>query len=99
MNNTFLSHQHIAEQRFDAWYFITAGIVTSFIMKDRLLTAGSFLSQPLYAPESLRQIFDRVAQCSVMRLNKESMDKLYDLMIMVCKFQVIISIMIIRLTA
>ena len=57
--------------------------------------------QPVYTIPSLRAMFEKVAQCSVMRLNTTSMDKawlrvrmpplttqLFDLMVMVVKFQV-----------
>lgn len=34
-------------------------------------------------------MFERIVQSSIMRLNRESMDKLYDLMTMVFKYQVL----------
>ncbi len=48
-----------------------------------------FKSQKMYSSTSTRQIFDRLAHSSIMRLNTSSMDKLYDLMTMGCKYQVV----------
>lgn len=45
-------------------------------------------SQEAYTSRSTRQIFDRLAHSSIMKLNKTSMDKLFDLMTMSFKFQV-----------
>jgi len=43
----------------------------------------------MYSNNSTRQIFDRLAHSSIMRLNETSMDKLYDLMTMGFKYQVV----------
>ena len=40
---------------------------------------------------STKQIFEKIAHSSIMRLNKNSMDKLFDLMIMAFKYQIIFS--------
>eukprot|EP00933_Yihiella_yeosuensis_P012447 TRINITY_DN12106_c0_g1_i1.p1 TRINITY_DN12106_c0_g1~~TRINITY_DN12106_c0_g1_i1.p1 ORF type:complete len:378 (-),score=80.09 TRINITY_DN12106_c0_g1_i1:98-1231(-) len=48
-----------------------------------------FKPQDMYSIQSTRQIFDRLAHSSIMRLNESSMDKLFDLMIMGFKFQLI----------
>jgi uncharacterized membrane protein YgcG len=48
-----------------------------------------FKPQKMYSSTSTRQIFDRLAHSSIMRLNTSSMDKLYDLMTMGCKYQVV----------
>jgi len=48
-----------------------------------------FKAQKMYSSTSTRQIFDRLAHSSIMRLNTSSMDKLYDLMTMGCKYQVV----------
>jgi hypothetical protein len=45
--------------------------------------------QETYSTSSLREIFDRLAHSSIMRLSKTSMDKLYDLMTMGVKFQLV----------
>ena len=39
----------------------------------------------------LRAMFDKLAHASIMRLNNNSMDKLYDLMIMSVKHQVLMT--------
>jgi hypothetical protein len=36
-------------------------------------------------------MFDRLAHASIMRLNEQSMEKLYDLMVMAVKYQVMMS--------
>jgi len=48
-----------------------------------------FKPQEMYSIHSTRQIFDRLAHSSIMRLNENSMDKLFDLMAMGFKFQII----------
>jgi hypothetical protein len=48
-----------------------------------------FKPQKMYSSSSTRQIFDRLAHSSIMRLNQSSMDKLYDLMTMGCKYQIL----------
>ena len=47
-----------------------------------------FKPQDIYSSLSVRQIFDRLAHSSIMRLNESSMDKLYDLMTMGFKYQI-----------
>mmetsp|Transcript_30397 Transcript_30397/g.66598 ORF Transcript_30397/g.66598 Transcript_30397/m.66598 type:complete len:373 (-) Transcript_30397:192-1310(-) len=47
-----------------------------------------FKPQEIYSMQSTRQIFDRLAHSSIMRLNESSMDKLFDLMAMGFKFQI-----------
>ncbi|KAF4320334.1 hypothetical protein BBO99_00000462 [Phytophthora kernoviae] len=48
-----------------------------------------FKPHRMYSNVSTRQIFDRLAHSSIMRLNTNSMDKLYDLMRMGFKYQVL----------
>lgn len=48
-----------------------------------------FRSQEVYTVHSTRQIFDRLAHSSIMRLNESSMDKLFDLMTMGFKYQLV----------
>ena len=43
--------------------------------------------QDLYNAAATKEIFDRLAHSSIMRLSENSMDKLYDLMTMGCKYQ------------
>ena len=47
-----------------------------------------FKPQELYSRKAMRTVFDRLAHASIMRLNAASMDKLYDLMTMVYKYQI-----------
>ncbi|XP_076373436.1 organic solute carrier partner 1 [Tachypleus tridentatus] len=47
-----------------------------------------FKPQELYSKKALRSVFEKLAHASIMRLNTASMDKLYDLMTMVFKYQV-----------
>ncbi|XP_051999547.1 protein OSCP1-like isoform X3 [Xyrauchen texanus] len=49
-----------------------------------------FNPQELYSKKALRTVFDRLAHASIMRLNQASMDKLYDLMTMAFKYQVLL---------
>ena len=46
-----------------------------------------FRPQKVYTSKGTREIFDRLAHSSIMRLNSSSMDKLYDLMCMGFKYQ------------
>jgi hypothetical protein len=58
-------------------------------MFDRTFVAELFKPQELYTQRSTRQIFDKLAHSSIMRLSASSMDKLYDLMTMGFKFQLV----------
>ncbi|XP_069828754.1 protein OSCP1 isoform X2 [Dendropsophus ebraccatus] len=49
-----------------------------------------FKPQEVYSKKALRTVFDRLAHASIMRLNQASMDKLYDLMTMAFKYQVLL---------
>jgi len=48
-----------------------------------------FKPQVMYSANSTKQIFEKLAHSSIMRLNKSSMDKLYDLMTMGLKYQLV----------
>jgi hypothetical protein len=48
-----------------------------------------FKPQEMYSNSSTKQIFDKLAHSSIMRLNKQSMEKLYDLMTMGVKYQLL----------
>lgn len=48
-----------------------------------------FKPQDIYSNSSAKQIFDKLAHSSIMRLNKTSMEKLYDLMSMGVKYQLL----------
>ncbi|XP_043854667.1 protein OSCP1 isoform X2 [Dromiciops gliroides] len=49
-----------------------------------------FKPQDLYTKKALRTVYDRLAHASIMRLNQASMDKLFDLMTMAFKYQVVL---------
>ena len=46
-----------------------------------------FRPQPMYTLKSTKQIFERLAHSSIMKLNATSMQKLFDLMLMGFKYQ------------
>lgn len=48
-----------------------------------------FKPQVMYSDAAIRQVFDKLAHSSIMRLNSSSMSKLYDLMSMGVKYQVL----------
>lgn len=50
-----------------------------------------FKPQEMYSSSSTKQIFEKLAHSSIMRLNKSSMDKLYDLMSMGFKRQILMA--------
>lgn len=58
-------------------------------MYSPLFITELFKPQEMYTSSSTKQIFEKLAHSSIMRLNKQSMEKLYDLMIMGFKYQVI----------
>ncbi len=53
------------------------------------MVESTFAAQPTFESASVRALFHRITHCSIMRLNDESMDKLYDLMMMGLKVQVV----------
>ncbi|KAK3262262.1 hypothetical protein CYMTET_28871 [Cymbomonas tetramitiformis] len=60
----------------------------------RTMFSGKFISEvfkpdEIYSNQSTRQIFERLAHSSIMRLSESSMDKLYDLMTMGFKYQLL----------
>ncbi|GBG26542.1 Protein OSCP1 [Hondaea fermentalgiana] len=50
-----------------------------------------FKPHPVYTFRATKLIFQKLAHCSIMKLNETSMGKLYDLMTMVFKFQILAS--------
>ncbi len=50
-----------------------------------------FRQQEMYSMVSTRQIFDKLAHSSIMKLNETSMNKLFDLMLMGVKYQVLMT--------
>ncbi|KAK8389925.1 hypothetical protein O3P69_012851 [Scylla paramamosain] len=59
------------------------------IMLNRRFVEEVFTPQEMYSSPSLRTVFDKLAHASIMRLNPPSMDKLYDLMVMALKQQLL----------
>ncbi|XP_037683633.1 protein OSCP1 isoform X3 [Choloepus didactylus] len=59
-------------------------------MFNRKFMEELFKPQDLYSKKALRTVYDRLAHASIMRLNQASMDKLYDLMTMAFKYQVLL---------
>ncbi|KAM6172821.1 protein OSCP1 isoform 1-T1 [Erethizon dorsatum] len=59
-------------------------------MFNRKFMEELFKPQELYSKKTLRTVYDRLAHASIMRLNQASMDKLYDLMTMAFKYQVLL---------
>jgi hypothetical protein len=56
-------------------------------------TLSAFLEpEDVFSQRSARRVFDKLAHSSIMRLNKPSMDKLYDLMTMAWKYQLLQSV-------
>jgi hypothetical protein len=85
---------YILEQRLQAQSIVEEK--SSRVLQDVISTMFSekfigelFKPQRIYSNSSTRQIFDRLAHSSIMRLNESSMDKLYDLMTMGCKYQIL----------
>ena len=58
-------------------------------MYNKMFIEELFRPQDVYSMHSTRQIFDRLAHSSIMRLNESSMDKLFDLMTMGFKYQML----------
>jgi len=58
-------------------------------MYSALFIQELFKPQEMYSSASTKQIFEKLAHSSIMRLNKNSMDKLYDLMTMGFKRQIL----------
>lgn len=63
------------------WDIVTSMFSSKFVEE-------LFVPQEIYSISSTRQIFERLAHSSIMRLNESSMDKLFDLMTMGFKSQV-----------
>jgi hypothetical protein len=58
-------------------------------MYNKMFIDELFRPQDVYSMAATRQIFDRLAHSSIMRLNESSMDKLFDLMTMGFKYQML----------
>ncbi|KAI6215283.1 Protein OSCP1 [Aphelenchoides besseyi] len=62
--------------------------VLRVVFNDKFLTK-LFDPQEQYSRSSLRQYFEKMAHSSVMRLNESSMDRLFDMMTMTVKYQML----------
>lgn len=83
---------YVLEQRLRAQSVSDAKAVKVLHDVTRAMFAPEFVNelftpQPTYSQSATRQIFDKLAHTSIMRLSESSMDKLYDLMTMGFKFQ------------
>jgi hypothetical protein len=61
------------------------------IMLNEKFLIQLFKAQAVYNKTALRKLFEDLAHASIMRLDAASMNKLYDLMIMAFKYQVIMA--------
>ncbi|XP_023489155.1 protein OSCP1 isoform X1 [Equus przewalskii] len=78
--------------RKDEWTEADRGRVLNDIvstMFNRKFMEELFKPQELYSKKALRTVYDRLAHASIIRLNQASMDKLYDLMTVAFKYQVL----------
>ena len=64
--------------------------IVGIMLNERFLVQ-LFKPQTVYNKAALRKLFEDLAHASIMRLDKESMDKLYDLMIMAFKYQILMA--------
>lgn len=60
--------------------------VTAALLNPKILSS-IFEESPMVGVPQLRSTLERVALSSIMKLDKSSMDKLFDLMIMMVKYQ------------
>ena len=80
--NQRLQAQNVAEDKAKKVLFDVVRAMFSPIFIEEL-----FKQQDMYSIASTKQIFEKLAHSSIMRLNKSSMDKLFDLMMMGFKYQ------------
>jgi hypothetical protein len=85
---------YILEQRLEAQSIqreksskVLTDVITAMLAPN--FVAELFRPQRLYPPAATKEIFDRLVHSSIMRLSENSMDKLYDLMTMGCKYQLV----------
>ncbi|KAI3386125.1 hypothetical protein SNEBB_011329 [Seison nebaliae] len=64
---------------------IMQDIITS--MFHRPFVEEVFKPQEMFSTSNLRNIFDKIAHASILKLNSNNMNKLYDLMTMIVKYQ------------
>ncbi|XP_031818029.1 protein OSCP1 isoform X3 [Sarcophilus harrisii] len=73
-------------------YYLHTSVMNDLIstMFNKKFLEELFKPQELYSKKALRTVYDRLAHASIMRLNPASMDKLFDLMTMAFKYQVLL---------
>lgn len=64
--------------------------IVGIMLNEKFLTQ-LFKPQAIYNKTALRKLFEDLAHASIMRLDAASMDKLYDLMIMALKYQILMA--------
>lgn len=64
--------------------------IVGIMLNEKFLTQ-LFKPQAIYNKTALRKLFEDLAHASIMRLDGASMDKLYDLMIMALKYQILMA--------
>jgi len=64
--------------------------IVGIMLNEKFLTQ-LFKPQAIYNKTALRILFEDLAHASIMRLDGASMDKLYDLMIMALKYQILMA--------
>ncbi|KAI6651701.1 Protein OSCP1 [Oopsacas minuta] len=79
-----LSAQHLKEQRIQR---ILRDIIGQ-MLNDKFVNE-LFSPQPVYKKREMKYVFEKLAHASIMKLNASSMSKLYDLMVMAFKYQLL----------
>lgn len=80
------------------FFFLVLDEILSVLLSKQLI-CELMKPQPPYTHQKVREIIEEVAQSSIMRLDTVSMNKLWELITMVFKWQVTMSDSIIKLTA
>lgn len=83
----YILQQRLQAQNISSEKSVKVLIDIFYAMFDQKFVDELFAPQEIYSIPSTRQIFEKIAHSSIMRLNKSSMDKLFDLMIMGFKYQ------------
>ena len=89
----FQKHQPIHSRRVNSFVIIVFKIFILSFTFSALFKIKEALQNPSghakkLTTQVLKTMFDKLAHASIMRLNSNSMDKLYDLMTMAVKYQV-----------
>ena len=72
--------------KYNIIFFIVLDDVTAAFVNPKTLSS-IFEKSPLMDIASIRSVLESVVLCSIMKLDANSMDKLFDLMIMMFKYQ------------